>query len=397
MAGNVLGGRDYDLTAEDVRAIESRTDHQIMVTLRELERGNVAVDARHPLRRHGHGSTTTASASTRKTRRRWRCASSTSTSAGKRTTRCASSGRAPTSPHTWSSGRRTARSGLIVLIEGGDSITSPDRLPVWFERGVRVIGPAWSATRYCGGTRREGPLTDIGRELVAGMKELGVILDVSHMAEESFWQALDVGYHRVVATHANVRAIVPEHRPERHLSDDMLAALGKADGVIGVVPANAFLDDSQWGVDRSGPPLTLDAVKKHLDHMAAIVGWDKRRHRLRSRRRVRRRGDAARARLGRRPREDRGHRSGRRARGGARRELAARAVRIPSVSSLLAEARDLFPDHQGPDLPPARGPLDHVHAHARSRRTRGARSSARPTTGTATRRTGKGCGRRSPG
>jgi membrane dipeptidase len=145
---------------------------------------------------------------------------------------------------------------------------------VWFERGVRVIGPAWSKTRYCGGTRREGPLTDMGRELVAGMKELGVILDVSHMAEESFWQALDVGYHRVVATHANVRAIVPEHLPERHLSDEMLAELGKADGVIGVVPANSFLDDSHWGVDRNGPPLTLEAVKRHLDHMAGIVGWD---------------------------------------------------------------------------------------------------------------------------
>ncbi len=273
MAGNVLGGRDYDLTAEELRAIEAKTDHQVMVTLRELERGNVAVTL---------GTLFVGTANfdddgvgiykedpEEMALRQLDVYVGWEADGKARIIRS----RADLDAHmtAW---QDDGKVGVVILIEGGDSIASPDRLPVWFERGVRVIGPAWSATRYCGGTRREGPLTPLGHELVAAMKDLGVILDVSHMAEESFWQALDVGYHRVVATHANVRAIVPEHRPERHLSDEMLAALGKADGVIGVVPANAFLDDSQWGVDRSGPPLTLDAVKRHLDHMAAVVGWD---------------------------------------------------------------------------------------------------------------------------
>ena len=55
----------------------------------------------------------------------------------------------------------------------------------------------------------------------------------------------------------------------------MLAALGEADGVVGVIPANAFLDDAYIGTVEPGEPLTLEAVGRHLDHMAAIVGWDR--------------------------------------------------------------------------------------------------------------------------
>jgi membrane dipeptidase len=274
MAGNVLGGRDYDLTAPEVRAAEQRERTSCMVTLRELERGNVAVTlgtlfvGTATFDDDGVGIYKTDP--TESALRQLDVYLGWEADGKARIIRS----RADLDGHmtAWETDGKV---GVVILIEGGDSIETPDALPAWFERGVRVIGPAWSATRYCGGTRREGPLTDMGRELVAGMKELGVILDVSHMAEESFWQAMDVGYHRVIATHANVRAIVPTHRPERHLSDEMLAALGKADGCIGVVPANAFLDDSEWGVDRSGPPLTLAAVKKHLDHMAAIVGWER--------------------------------------------------------------------------------------------------------------------------
>src|SRR5581483_5013285 len=83
--------------------------------------------------------------------------------------------------------------GVIVLIEGADSITSPDKLGEWWDAGVRIVGPAWSGTRYCGGTRRPGPLTPMGRELIEGMREIGMILDFSHMDDASFWDCIDVG------------------------------------------------------------------------------------------------------------------------------------------------------------------------------------------------------------
>ena len=272
MAMNVLLGRDYELTAEALRKEESRSDQQVMVTLPELRRGNVAVafgtlyvgareydDDGNGIYRHPPDESA---------RRQLDVYLEWEQDGKARIVRS----RSDLAEHLdeW---KDDGKLGIVVLIEGADSITTPDDLPSWVEAGVRVIGPAWSQTRYCGGTRRPGPLTVLGRELLAGMKELGVILDLSHMAEQSFWDSMDAGYHRVIATHANARAIVPKHRPDRHLSDEMIRALGDADGVIGVVPANSFLDDD-W-THEDGPSLTLDAIGRHLHHMAAIVGWDK--------------------------------------------------------------------------------------------------------------------------
>ena len=272
MAMNVLIGRDYHLTAADLRAKEERTNQQVMVTLPELSRGDVAVafgtlyvgareydEDGNGIYRHPPDESA---------RRQLDVYLGWESDGNARIIRA----RADLASHlqAWAD---DGKLGIVVLIEGADSITMPDDLPSWVEAGVRVIGPAWSQTRYCGGTRRPGPLTALGRELLAGMKELGVILDVSHMAEQSFWDSMDAGYHRVIATHANARAIVPKHRADRHLSDEMIRALGDADGVIGVVPANSFLDDD-W-TREDGPALTLDAIKRHLDHMASIIGWDK--------------------------------------------------------------------------------------------------------------------------
>jgi membrane dipeptidase len=184
--------------------------------------------------------------------------------------------------------------GLVVLIEGGDSITSPDNLPEWWEAGVRIIGPAWSATRYCGGTRRPGGLTPLGADLVAGMRELGFVLDASHLAEEAFWDAIELGPGRMIASHSNVRTLVPGGRlitGDRQLSDDMIRAIGDHDGVIGLNLFNGFLV-AHWEASivgkliphlLAGPPaaggeadiVTLDAVRAHAAHIAGLIGWDR--------------------------------------------------------------------------------------------------------------------------
>lgn len=272
MADNVLIGRDYDRTAAEVRGTDDPKRPKCMVTLRELERGGVAVafgtlytgtnkfddDGVGIYKRPPNESA----------RKQLDVYLGWEDSGRARIIRS----RSDLDAHlnAW---QDDGKLGVVILIEGGDSISSPDHLGEWWDAGVRVIGPAWSATRYCGGTRRPGPLTPLGRELLLAMKELGVILDVSHMAEESFWDSLEVGFHRVIATHSNARAIVPDRLPDRHLSDEMIAALGKHDGVIGIVPANAFLDDECF--DRKATKkLMLEAVGRHLDHMAAIAGWD---------------------------------------------------------------------------------------------------------------------------
>jgi membrane dipeptidase len=157
--------------------------------------------------------------------------------------------------------------GFVLLMEGADPIRRPTHLDAWYRQGLRIVGTSWTATRYAGGTRAPGPLTELGHALLREMDRLGVILDVSHMAEESFWQALDGFSGTVIASHANCRAYVPT---DRHLSDEMIRALAARDAVIGTVLANRFLVDG-WTIERD-EPVILDAVVRHIDHICQLTG-----------------------------------------------------------------------------------------------------------------------------
>ncbi len=156
--------------------------------------------------------------------------------------------------------------GITLLMEGADPLRTPGDLDAWVRRGLRILGLSWRATRYAGGTRAPGPLTDLGRALLSEMERLGVILDVSHLAEESFWQALDHFGGPVIASHSNCRSFVPT---DRQLSDDMIRALAERDAVIGAVLANQFLVAGWTHADGT---VTLDAVVRHIDHIAQLTG-----------------------------------------------------------------------------------------------------------------------------
>jgi membrane dipeptidase len=152
-------------------------------------------------------------------------------------------------------------------MEGADPISKPTELYEWFNGGLRIVGLAWHGTRYAGGTGAPGPLTPLGRALLDEMARLGVILDVSHLAEESFHQALDRFSGTVIASHSNCRVYTPT---DRHLSDAMIQAIAARDGVIGTVLANPFLDPNARA-DRS-LRVTLDAVVRHTDHICQLTG-----------------------------------------------------------------------------------------------------------------------------
>src|SRR5690606_20710793 len=92
---------------------------------------------------------------------------------------------------SWDKPMGERKQGLVVLMEGADPIIEPKQFEEWYERGVRVVGPAWRATRYCGGTGQPGGLTSLGYELLDVLAELNVLLDLSHMAEESYMAAID--------------------------------------------------------------------------------------------------------------------------------------------------------------------------------------------------------------
>ncbi|WP_291427810.1 membrane dipeptidase [Deinococcus sp.] len=158
--------------------------------------------------------------------------------------------------------------GVILLMEGADPIRDADDLPFWVERGVRVIGPAWGRTHYAGGTDAPGPLTPAGVDLVTAMRDLNVTLDASHLDDHAFWDAAQIG-PRLIATHANSRALVPGNR---HLTDDMALAIASTDGVIGLVLLNRFIRPLP---EASLERVPLAALADHARHYANLIGWDR--------------------------------------------------------------------------------------------------------------------------
>lgn len=160
--------------------------------------------------------------------------------------------------------------GLVPLMEGADPIREPEEAELWYERGVRLVGLAWDDTAYCAGAWRDGRrgLTTAGNELLDVMADLGMVLDLTHMSEVATLEALDRYEGVVVATHSNVRAIVPG---ERQLSDNQIRRLGERDGVIGVVLFNVFLRaEYQKGKDKH--LVTIEQVVAHVDHICQIIG-----------------------------------------------------------------------------------------------------------------------------
>ncbi len=158
--------------------------------------------------------------------------------------------------------------GLVLLMEGADPVLEPEQVVDWFERGVRIIGPAWESTRYAGGTHEPGPLTSDGKRLLARMQELGMILDLSHLAEEAYYQAVDYYEGVMIASHANPRRFLPT---SRGLSDEMIRLLVDRDGVIGVVPYNVFLKPT-WVRGDPRQQVTLQDLADVVDHICQLIG-----------------------------------------------------------------------------------------------------------------------------
>jgi len=124
----------------------------------------------------------------------------------------------------------------ILSVEGAQAIEERlDLLPELWEHGVRSIALAhftsngWadsSADR-----RRHGGLSALGRQAVKELNRLGMIIDVSHISDEGFWQVLDASIAPVFASHSSARAL---HDHPRNLSDDMIRAIRDKDGIVGI-------------------------------------------------------------------------------------------------------------------------------------------------------------------
>jgi membrane dipeptidase len=160
--------------------------------------------------------------------------------------------------------------GFILSMEGADPIVWPGQAQSWWEDGLRVVGLShYGISAYAHGTDTVGGLTDAGRELLREMDALGMVLDLSHLADEAFWEALDAFAGPVLASHNNCRALVPG---PRQFSDEQVRAIAARDGVIGVA-LDAWMLYPGWIKGETSPDVvSLEAVADQIDHICQVAG-----------------------------------------------------------------------------------------------------------------------------
>ena len=162
--------------------------------------------------------------------------------------------------------------GYILTLEGADSIVNFEYLENAYQQGLRAIGPAhYGPGTYAQGTNASGGIGNKGKALLREMERLNIILDVTHLCDESFWEALDAFNGPVWASHNNCRSLVPH---PRQFSDDQIKALIQRDAVIGIA-LDAWMLVPGWKKGISLPQemgARLTSAVNHMDHICQLAG-----------------------------------------------------------------------------------------------------------------------------
>ena len=136
--------------------------------------------------------------------------------------------------------------------------THPERLEDLYLAGFRMSTLGWNEKNpLTGSCKTGGGLTDLGREYVNQAQKRGMIIDVSHISDEGFWDIVKITQAPIVASHSNSRMVC---NVERNLTDDMFRAICETDGVVGINLYSAFL----------GKHPTIDTVCDHIFHFVEL-------------------------------------------------------------------------------------------------------------------------------
>lgn len=211
--------------------------------------------------------------------------------------------------------RRQFAEGLISLpmgMENGSPIDGDlDNLRHFYERGIRYVTPAHSLSNHLSDSsydanRQWHGLSDFGKDAIREMNRLGIMVDVSHLSDEAFWQILDISAAPVIASHSSARHFTPGF--ERNMNDDMIVALAEKGGVIQINFGSTFISqksrDYGNALQEAGkaylaehpgltedfvfsefpaiyakehgpmPYASIDDVLDHFDHVVKLAGID---------------------------------------------------------------------------------------------------------------------------
>jgi membrane dipeptidase len=162
--------------------------------------------------------------------------------------------------------------GYVLSLEGADSIVTLNYLERSHADGLRALGPAhYGLGVYAHGTDATGPLPPRGKELLKEMERLGIILDVTHLCDECFWDVLDCYHGPLWASHQNCRTLAPWNR---QFADDQIKAVIERGGILGMA-FDAIMMVPGWVHLRSKPSdfqLKIERICEHIDHICQLAG-----------------------------------------------------------------------------------------------------------------------------
>jgi membrane dipeptidase len=211
--------------------------------------------------------------------------------------------------------RRQFEAGLMSLpmgMENGSPIDGDlDNLRYFYDRGIRYLSLCHGSNNHLSDssydeTRKWNGISEFGAEVITELNRLGIMVDVSHVSDEAFWQILDVTEVPVIASHSSARHFTPGF--ERNMSDEMIVALAENGGVIQINFGSMFVSQAALEYSRArmaagkqylaehpelsasylyreypaiyaqenGPMIyaSMDDVLDHFDHVVKLVGID---------------------------------------------------------------------------------------------------------------------------
>lgn len=163
---------------------------------------------------------------------------------------------------------------ILMSFEGVEPLYNDiSLLNMFYQLGVRLIGLTWSRRNYAADgclfgnveEGKKGGLTGFGVEIVKRAEELGMIIDVSHLNDEGFWDVMKYSHQPVIASHSNCRALV---NITRNLSDEQIKAIASSNGVIGMNCASVMVSD------ETDTCANIEGFVDHIDHIGSLVGYD---------------------------------------------------------------------------------------------------------------------------
>lgn len=161
---------------------------------------------------------------------------------------------------------------FMLSLEGADSMVTIGHVERAYEQGLRAIGPAhYGPGTYAQGTHATGSLGPKGAELLKEMERLGMILDATHLCDDSFREAMDVFQGNVWASHSNCRELVPN---DRQFTDEQLKELIDRGAVIGGA-LDAWMMVPGWVKRKTTPEdvgVELKHLVDHMDHVCQLAG-----------------------------------------------------------------------------------------------------------------------------